>query len=87
MENIDKGRHNKWTDTETPSILQPIIGIRPGSRNWAITAQVDSDKQNVWAKSFSKIYSLNYHLESHLSENRFPYLCLFQQLFYILFVV
>ena len=39
------------------------------------------------SKSFSKIYSPNYHLESHLSENRFSYLCLFQQLFYILFVV
>jgi len=39
------------------------------------------------SKSFSKIYSLNYHLESYLSENRFPYLCIFQLLFYILFVV
>jgi len=35
--------------------------------------------------SLFKIYSLNYHLEGHLSQNRFFYI--FEQFFYILFAL
>ena len=38
-------------------------------------------------KSFSKFYSLNHHLESHLHKNYFLYIFTLQQLFYILFTL
>jgi len=89
----------KWSWTEAISdwvrlpVLRQIVSSFPSmialeiSKSHMLLVKFFLLSSQSISKSFSKIYSLNYHLESHLSENHFSYLCLFQQLFYILFVV
>ena len=78
------------TTSHVDSCCTSLFGVRysqyPDRQTYLSFFQKNKTVGSIF-KSYSKIYSLNYYLKSHLSKKYFPYLCIFQQFFYIFCVV